>query len=242
MTSLRSLILHSVSDLPPVVAPEITRLIVKDRCTDFTNDILTEILGFAAAAPAIRDLDLLVSPVSNAELAIIMDQCKEVAFFRLSSGGETRTDAYVKLTSRALDGYIQAPENRLLEVQFSHHPPSNNRKARARERFDRLVSVGASCGLTITFNIDFYRLKVITNIRYFNHNVDTRRLTVENNLNSALIVVRHSIVKKGRDTVLQLVIVLRDRSAALRIRDNGLLIHGRINYDVTMTIFTTQNN
>ncbi|KAJ7922103.1 hypothetical protein B0H13DRAFT_2317705 [Mycena leptocephala] len=244
MTSLRSLILHSVSDLPPVVAPEITRLVVKDRCTDFTNDILTEILGFAAAAPAIRDLDLLVSPVSNAELAIIMDRCKEVAFFRLSSGGETRTDAYVKLTSRALGGYLQAPHNRLLEVQFSHHPPSNNRKARARERFDRLVSVGVSRGLTVTFDIDFYRLKVITGIRYFNYNdnsVDTRRLTAENNLDSALIVVGHSMVNGGRDTVLQLVLVLRDRFAAFRIRDNGLLIHGCMHYDVTMTIFTAQN-
>jgi hypothetical protein len=236
--------LHNVGDLPPVAAPEITKLVVKDRDVDFTNNIFTEILGSAAAAPAVRELDLLDSPVSNFELAKIMDRCKDVAIFRLSSGCETRTEAYVRLTSRALCGYLEAPANRLLEVQFSHYPPSNNRKARAREHFDRLLSVGASRGLTVTFDVNFYRLKVFTSLHYFNYNrssVNTRQLMADNDLESALIV-NPTMVNQGQRTVVQLVFVLRHRSAAFRIRDNGLLISGCMHHDVTMTVFTAQNN
>ncbi|KAJ7914109.1 hypothetical protein B0H13DRAFT_1873324 [Mycena leptocephala] len=206
ITSLRSLILHNVGDLPPVAAPGITKLVVKDKDVNFTNDIFMDILGSAAAAPAIRELDLLDSPVSNFELASIMDRCKDVAIFRLSSRWETRTEAYVRLTSQALCGYLRAPANRLLEVQFSHYPPSNNRKARAREHFDRLLSVGVSRGLTVTFDVDFYRLKVFTSLKYFDYNrnsVNTRQLAADNDLESALIVVDPSMVNQGQRTVLQ---------------------------------------
>jgi hypothetical protein len=166
---LRSLILHNIVDLPPIVSPQPTKLVIKDKYRQFTNAVFTEILGFAAAAPAIRELDLLDSPVSNSELADIMERCEHLAIFRVSSGGETRTDAYTKLISRVLSGYLHAPATRLLGIEFSHHPPSNNRKARAREQFDRLVSVGMSRGLTISFDIEFYRLKVLTNPRHYNY-------------------------------------------------------------------------
>ncbi|KAJ7911726.1 hypothetical protein B0H13DRAFT_1875561 [Mycena leptocephala] len=235
--SLQSLILHNIGDLPPVVAPEIAKLIVKDRDTDFMKDILTEILGSAMAAPVIQEVDLLDSPISNAlELASIMDRCQNV---RGGGRGQIRTDAYV--TSRALCRYLEAPANRVLEVQFSCHPPSNNRKAPARVRFGRLISIGTSRGLTITFDVEFYSLKVVTKVQYFNslkNSENTRRLVAESNLGSALIVVNHSRVNQGGRTALQLVLVLQDRSVAFRIHNNGLSIHNHIHYDITMTIFS----
>jgi hypothetical protein len=241
LTTLRSLILHNIVDLPPVVSPQLTKLVVKDKYRQFTNAVLTEILGFAAAAPAIRELDLLDSPVSNSELADIMERCEHLAIFRVSSAGETRTDVYTKLTSRALSGYLHAPATRLLEVQFSHHPPSNNRKVRAREQFDRLVSVGTSRGLTISFDVEFYRLKVLTKPRHHNHSrnsVDMRRIFADNALESALITFKQSLIFQGQNPMLELVFVLRDRSVASRIRSNGLTIHGDTHYTINMSSFT----
>lgn len=152
---------------------------------------------------------------------------------------------YTKLTSRALSGYLHAPATRLLEVQFSHHPPYNNRKARAREQFDRLVSVGTSRGLTISFDVEFYRLKVLTNSRHYNYNrnsVDMRRIVADNALESALITFKQSLVFLGQRSMLELVFVLRDGSVASRIQSNGLTIHGDMHYNINMSIFTPLTN
>jgi hypothetical protein len=91
----------NIVNLPPVVSPQLTKLVVKDKYRQFTNAVLTEILGFAAAVPTIQELNFLGSPVSNSELADIMEQCEHLVIFRVSSRGETQMDVYTKLTSPA---------------------------------------------------------------------------------------------------------------------------------------------
>jgi hypothetical protein len=246
LASLQCLILHSISDLPLIVAPGITKLAIKDKDRWFTNQILTEILGTSASAPSIRELDLLDSPVTNLELSSIMDRCGNLVIFKLWSGGDIRTEAYKRLARRARVGYLNAPSDRLLEVQFSKHPPLNSSKARARECFQTLVSIGTLQGLTVRFDVDFYRLRVTTNLRTFDFKLDSadvRRLVADNELGSALIVVDHLTVSRdGGHNLFQFVLVLREKSVAERIRDNGLWVRNHFHDDVRMVYFRSLQN
>ncbi|KAJ7844551.1 hypothetical protein B0H13DRAFT_2096393 [Mycena leptocephala] len=240
LESLESLVLYNVRDLPPIVAPGITRLAIKDKDTEFSDSLFTEIYGSSAAAPSMRELDLLESPVSNAELALIMERCRGLTIFRLSSGNETRTQAYERLALRARYGYLNAPGNRLMEVEFSTAPPSNNRKAKAREHFEALASIGTVRGLTVDFDIDFYRLTVRTNLQNLNCSIksaDVRRIVEDNGLGSALIVVQHSKINGERYALFQLVLVLREKAIADRLFCNGLWVRNQFHRDVSMATF-----
>jgi hypothetical protein len=127
-----------------------------------------------------------------------------------------------------------------MEVQFSTGPPSNSRKAKAREHFETLASIGTVRGLTISFDIDFYRLKVTTKLQNLNCSIksaDVRRIVADNELGSALIVVQHSKIDGERYALFQLVLVLREKAVADRLFRDGLWVRDQFHGDVSMAIF-----
>ncbi|KAJ7868884.1 hypothetical protein B0H13DRAFT_2280891 [Mycena leptocephala] len=229
MESLRSLVLYNITDLPDILTPHITKLAVKDPTRHFTSEIFANLIGLSSGE-SIRELDLLISPITNVELNKILNRCTYLDTFRLSSGSEVRTAVYQRFEAIARRGYLSTPDNRILEIQFSHHPPQNYCYAQARASFDSLGQLGTHRSLTITFPRKIYRFKVLTNIRCFDcrkSSSDMKSLLKDNDLDSAILVVDHS------PDSLAFVLVLRDEDVANRIFNTGIWILNSLHKDIS---------
>ncbi|KAJ7175666.1 hypothetical protein C8R46DRAFT_1030702 [Mycena filopes] len=235
MGGLRELAIYVLTEMPPVVAPNLETLIIADSRFGITSDEITSIIGRTGDVPTLRVLNLLNNPSTNAETSNIIKRCSKVQIVRIHGSHEQRTQIYRQLEARAILGYLRNNQRRLLIVHFSVSPPNNAGYAAARRSLARLQSRGFTDKEKIRFNLPVYRARVPGCTGPFNHAPDGPDV---NNMHLPWVrPVRGDrgqrvIEGKARPPRYSLILAFTDANERARIMDHGVMVNGAMKTQV----------
>ncbi|KAK7001017.1 hypothetical protein R3P38DRAFT_2796502 [Favolaschia claudopus] len=114
MPSLQRLTLWTLRHLPPIFAPNLTRLEVFDGLVPLDTQVIAK---FAGSPNRLTTLILPTNPVTNSGLLGILEECPQIQRL-IASGVEPRTRVYNALSRKVLFQLRMNEEHRLTGIAF----------------------------------------------------------------------------------------------------------------------------